>query len=60
VTAIDTDADDDPGRRRAFGFKVYYGDGTRLDVLRAAGADDARLVAICMRRRGQDQPASST
>ena len=31
-----------------FGFKVYYGDGTRLDVLRAAGADDARLVAICI------------
>ena len=31
-----------------FGFKVYYGDGTRLDVLRAAGADEARLVAICI------------
>ena len=31
-----------------FGFKVYYGDGTRLDVLRAAGAVDARLVAICV------------
>jgi glutathione-regulated potassium-efflux system protein KefB len=31
-----------------FGFKVYYGDGTRLDVLRAAGAVEARLVAICI------------
>ena len=28
---------DDPVAGR-FGFKVYYGDGTRLDVLRAAGA----------------------
>jgi monovalent cation:proton antiporter-2 (CPA2) family protein len=31
-----------------FGFKVYYGDGTRLDVLRAAGLAQARLVAICI------------
>jgi monovalent cation:proton antiporter-2 (CPA2) family protein len=31
-----------------FGFKVYYGDGTRLDVLRAAGAATARLVAVCV------------
>jgi voltage-gated potassium channel Kch len=31
-----------------FGFKVYYGDGTRLDVLRAAGADDAKVIAICV------------
>src|SRR5437764_14852858 len=31
-----------------FGFKIYYGDGTRLDVLRAAGVDKARLIAICI------------
>jgi len=31
-----------------FGFKVYYGDGTRLDVLRACGADKARAIAICI------------
>jgi monovalent cation:proton antiporter-2 (CPA2) family protein len=31
-----------------FGFKVYYGDGTRLDVLRAAGLEKARLIAICI------------
>lgn len=31
-----------------FGFKIYYGDGTRLDVLRAAGATEARLVAVCV------------
>src|SRR6185369_16098055 len=31
-----------------FGFKVYYGDGTRLDVLRAAGLEKARMIAICI------------
>ena len=47
VTTIDNDPDmiRDAGR---FGFKVYYGDGTRLDVLRAAGAADVRLIAICI------------
>jgi voltage-gated potassium channel Kch len=34
-----------------FGFKVYYGDGTRLDVLRTAGAGEARLIAICIDNR---------
>ena len=31
-----------------FGFKVYYGDGSRLDVLRAAGADKARAIVVCV------------
>jgi len=31
-----------------FGFKVYYGDGTRLDVLHASGAGKARVVAVCV------------
>ena len=31
-----------------FGFKVYYGDGTRLDILHAAGAGGARAVLICV------------
>jgi glutathione-regulated potassium-efflux system protein KefB len=46
-----TTIDKDPGTLESaalFGFKVYYGDGTRLDVLRAAGAGDVRLVAICI------------
>ena len=34
-----------------FGFKIYYGDGTRLDVLRAAGAASAKIVAICVDKR---------
>lgn len=31
-----------------FGFKVYYGDGTRLDVLQASGAGTAEIVLICV------------
>jgi glutathione-regulated potassium-efflux system protein KefB len=31
-----------------FGFKVYYGDGTRLDTLRASGAGEARAVLVCV------------
>ena len=47
VSIIDNDAEmvDSAGR---FGFKVYYGDGTRLDILRAAGAGHARVVLVCV------------
>jgi glutathione-regulated potassium-efflux system protein KefB len=31
-----------------FGFKVYYGDGTRLDVLRASGAGEAETILVCV------------
>jgi glutathione-regulated potassium-efflux system protein KefB len=31
-----------------FGFKVYYGDGSRLDVLRASGAETAEAVLVCV------------
>lgn len=31
-----------------FGFKVYYGDGTRVDVLHASGAHRARAIAVCV------------
>jgi voltage-gated potassium channel Kch len=50
VTAIDNDSEmiDAAGR---FGFKVYYGDGTRLDVLRAAGAERVKLIAVCVGNR---------
>ena len=30
------------------GFKVHYGDGTRLDILQAAGAADARLIVVAI------------
>jgi glutathione-regulated potassium-efflux system protein KefB len=31
-----------------FGFKVYYGDGSRLDVLRASGAENAETILVCV------------
>ena len=33
-----------------FGFKVYYGDGARLDVLRASGAGEAETILVCVDR----------
>jgi glutathione-regulated potassium-efflux system protein KefB len=47
VTTIDLDPEMIQVAAR-FGFRVYYGDGTRLDVLRAAGLEKARLIAICV------------
>ncbi|AKR56409.1 potassium efflux system protein [Youhaiella tibetensis] len=32
-------------------FKVYYGDGTRLDILRAAGAGTADVIMICVDKK---------
>ena len=37
----------------SIGFKVYYGDGTRLDILHAAGANTADLILICTDRKEQ-------
>jgi glutathione-regulated potassium-efflux system protein KefB len=31
-----------------FGFKVYYGDGARLDVLHASGAGRAETILVCV------------
>lgn len=47
VTVIDKDVEQIRNAAR-FGFRVYYGDGTRLDVLRAAGIGRAELVCICI------------
>jgi len=33
---------------RKFGFKVFYGDATRIDLLRTAGAAEARLLVIAI------------
>lgn len=47
VAIIDTDTE--MIRSAAdFGFKIYYGDGTRLDVLQASGAATAKLIAVCV------------
>ncbi|MBA3669572.1 MAG: cation:proton antiporter [Sphingomonas sp.] len=34
-------------RAEEFGTKVYYGDGLRIDLLRTAGAQNARIIAFC-------------
>ncbi len=41
--------DDDPAQIelvKRFGVKVFYGDGGRLEILRAAGASEARMIVI--------------
>lgn len=43
--------DNDPDRIRdaeRFGFKVYFGDGARLDILRQSGAENADMVMVCV------------
>jgi monovalent cation:proton antiporter-2 (CPA2) family protein len=47
VTVIDKDVARIRDAAR-FGLRVYYGDGTRLDVLRAAGAEKAEMICICV------------
>ncbi len=50
VTVIDNS----PNRVRAagkFGFRIYFGDGTRKDVLEAAGIRKAKIVAVCTHKR---------
>ena len=46
--------DTDPGMIReaeTFGFKVFYGDGARLDILHAAGAQNASLILVAASNR---------
>jgi monovalent cation:proton antiporter-2 (CPA2) family protein len=43
--------DHDPGQIetvRRFGFKAYYGDATRMDLLESAGADRARVILLAI------------
>jgi glutathione-regulated potassium-efflux system protein KefB len=50
VTIIDNDTE--MIRSAAdFGFKVYYGDGARLDLLESSGARKAKLIAVCVDSR---------
>ncbi len=50
VSIIDTDTE--MIRSAAdFGFKVYYGDGTRLDVLQTSGAGRAEAIVVCVDKR---------
>jgi len=47
VSILDTDTQSIRDAKD-FGFKVYYGDGTRLDILHAAGASTANAVVIAV------------
>ncbi len=46
-TALDISADQVDFVKR-FGNKVYYGDASRLDLLRAAGADTAQILVLAI------------
>jgi CPA2 family monovalent cation:H+ antiporter-2/glutathione-regulated potassium-efflux system protein KefB len=46
VTLIDTDIEMIDVAEE-FGAKVYFGDGTRIDLLRQAGAAEAELILFC-------------
>ena len=46
-TALDASTDQVDSVRR-FGNKIYYGDATRLDLLRAAKTGEAKLFVVCV------------
>jgi glutathione-regulated potassium-efflux system ancillary protein KefC len=46
-TVLDHDADMIEAAR-AFGYKVFYGDATRLDLLRTAGAEGAKVLVVAV------------
>jgi len=47
ISVIDTDPEM-VREANAWGFRVHYGDGTRLDILHAAGAGRARIVIVAV------------
>ena len=47
VTIIDNDIDMIQNAEK-FGFKIYYGDGCRLDILHASGASSAQAIVVCV------------
>ena len=47
ATVLEHDAEQVEAVRR-FGWQVYYGDATRLDLLRSAGAETARLFVLAI------------
>ena len=46
-TVLDHSAEQIEAMRR-FGWRVYYGDATRLDLMRTAGADQARVIVVAI------------
>ena len=51
-TVLDHDADMIEAAR-SFGYKVFYGDATRLDLLRTAGAATAKVLVVAVDDTGQ-------
>lgn len=51
-TVLDHDADMVEAAR-AFGYQVFYGDASRLDLLRVAGAGQARVLVVAVDDRDQ-------
>ncbi|GAC1602866.1 MAG: glutathione-regulated potassium-efflux system protein KefC [Ramlibacter sp.] len=47
ATVLDHDADMIEAAR-SFGYKVFYGDASRLDLLRTAGAAEARVLVVAV------------
>ncbi len=47
ATVLDYDAENIEGVRR-FGWRAFYGDATRLDLLRIAGADKAPVIVVAI------------
>lgn len=47
ATYIDNDSDQ-VDLLRKMGFKVYYGDATRVDLLKSAGADEAKILVAAI------------
>ena len=47
ATVLDRDSDR-VKLLRSYGFKVYYGDATRIPILRAAGIEDAKILVLCL------------
>ncbi|MBE2287765.1 MAG: cation:proton antiporter [Prosthecobacter sp.] len=52
VTVLESDPDH-VDMLRTFGFKVFYGDATRLDLLHAAGIAEARMFIISLADRAK-------
>lgn len=47
VTIIDNNTDMIRNAEK-FGFRIYYGDGCRLDILHASGAATAQAIVVCV------------
>ncbi|MFN7027675.1 MAG: cation:proton antiporter, partial [Pseudorhizobium sp.] len=50
VTVID-DSADRVRQAASFGFRIYFGDGTRKEVLLASGIEKAKIVAVLTQKR---------